>query len=203
MLFGLALLPSRPDQERLIEFQRRHRALLPEPVLGLDQNVPHLSVLQCPFREELLNPAALNLLASRVLPFRPSQRPIFTHAYYQPLGRIFAGVSLAGWDRKLQQEALIALEPLIDCSRIDRSGLGALNQPERANQERYGYRFVGESYRPHITLGATDHRFLDPGLMEDFEAQFTGTPIDFTRLAFYRSGAFGSAQEIIASHTFR
>jgi len=51
-LYGLALVPCLSDIAAIIDFQHRARRLIGGPVLSTETNLPHVSILQCPFRKE-------------------------------------------------------------------------------------------------------------------------------------------------------
>lgn len=98
---------------------------------------------------------------------------------------------------KLQEEVLTALDPIRDGMREkDRARMLESNGVARENLERYGYRGIGELFRPHISLT----RFKDDAEINPLEvlpgiAQFNG---DFNKLGLFEMGDNGTCIRKIA-----
>lgn len=86
-LFGFALLPSVAVQQEVIDFQQHHLDELNGPVLGLETNLPHTSVLQHPYIQDVDYSLYLELADYAI-------ESAWTDCYYQPVGWFFAGVEL-------------------------------------------------------------------------------------------------------------
>ena len=192
-LYGFALLPSVEIQERLIEFQRRHEDTVGEPRLGLDTNLPHTSVLQHPYDPGVDYEPYLGVV----------EHPIeseWTEFYYQPKGWLFAGVRKTNQLDKLHRRLFDRTKQHIDTAQIgDHPDLAALTPQEQANYRAYGYRYLGDLYRPHVTIGRTldDVTTADETVVRDFELEFFGKTVRYDRLAFYEAGEFGALKRIV------
>lgn len=192
-LYGFALLPSVAVQQEVIDFQQRHLDELNGPVLGLDTNLPHTSVLQHPYVQGVDYAPYLGLAESAI-------EATWTDCYYQPVGWLFAGVQSNPAMRRLQDRLLEATKRHIDTTQIDqRADLSKLTKLEAQNYQAYGYRYVGDAYRPHVTIGrASDDRGdLSPELKRDFQKTFSGKSFSYDRIAFYEAGEFGSLKRVV------
>lgn len=200
-LMGVAALPSDEFMGAVADFQARHRDAIHGPRLGLDTNLPHVSVVQCPFASDIDGQEVLASIASGGIGGDvPDLRPVRV-AYYPP-GWLFLEVFRSEWLVCAQGRALAATERFIDEAHIDRAkDLGAYTPLERSNYLRYGYRYVGEAFHPHVTLGRVEehvNQSLVEELSESFgvEVGYHERPVD--RLAFYRAGESGALVEVLA-----
>ena len=191
--FGLALLPDEEMTGRLIALQGRHEEELGGPALGVKKNLPHVSILQCPFVEERLTEALLEELREMVEQSAPAA--VLSHVSYQPVGWVFANLVRDPWMSRLQADALSLLEPFIDGGRIDTSkDFTGYSKQEVAYYSRYGYRYLFEEFRPHFTIGRTrsGSTGVSAELQKDFLKHFAGSEVRFRKLAFYQAGNHGA-----------
>lgn len=199
-LTGIALVPPVDVCERVIRFQHEHRRLIDGPELGHEVNRPHISVLQCPFGADLDREKTLHLLRDSLA--GATAEMTLGAVYYQTTAWIFADIRKDPWLVALQAEALQLTSASIDRGRIAPRSQPDLTPLEQANYDQYGYRYVGESFRPHITLGRTPARSksLPVGLLDAYERSgLAGMAFQPTTLAFYRAGESGAYAETLAS----
>ncbi len=202
-LFGVALLPERAVAERLVDFQRRHRNRISGPILGIERNLPHVSILQCPFEKNSLTQLRLaqiyNAWRRWVDEVPPTAR--FTQAFYQPEGWLFAGANLMDWGAKLQEESLRIMAPHINSAAItSKEPYRGYSKLERESYVKYGYRYVGQAFLPHVTLGRVNRESfpgLKPNLRSEFAKEFQGEEFRFGEIVFYEAGDFGSLASVI------
>lgn len=199
MNFGLALLPDEELAERLVAFQERHEKELDGPTLGMEENLPHVSILQCPFVKEHLTETLLGEI--RDMLEQPNPTAVLSHVSYQPVGWAFANLVKEPWMSRLQADALPLLEMFIDSGKIDTSkDFAGYSRQEVAYYSRYGYRYLFEEFRPHFTIGRTSSgsTSVSAALQKDFLKYFAGVAVRFRKLAFYQAGAHGAFARSLA-----
>lgn len=193
---GMALVPRADYIDAAVALQRRVGAgeqLVPE--LSAAGNLPHVTVYQGPLQdsvdlEEIL--AALKGDLGLTSPITVSA----TEILYLPTGWIFLGLERAAVLEKLQVAALAALEGGIDRAAIENSTEAeGYAGAARENFYRYGYRFVGEAFLPHITLGRLEGESF--AAMEAMASSPVGLEADendwvFDRMTFYEIGDHGA-----------
>ena len=203
-LSGMALLPTEETMETFISFREQCGNNVHGPKLGKHSNVPHVSILQCPFN---INQLSSTMLETIVNQFKQQHSnhvftSHYTELYYQPVGWYFADIDMETWGTVLQNIALTNLQQHIDEKSIIIDDSYHFMPPlEQYNQKTYGYRYMGEAYRPHITLGVTPtgaETLLPPTVKKLYEKFLYGTTVNFDRAVFYIAGKHGAAEEIIA-----
>ena len=193
---GMALVPRADYIDAAIALQRRVGAgACLEPALSADGNLPHVTVYQGPLHDSVdLEKILVSLKAELGLASAISAAA--TEILYLPTGWIFLEVERAAVLEKLQVAALAAIEGGIDRAAIENSTEAAgYAGAHLENFRRYGYRFVGEAFLPHITLGRLD------GDSGEEMAALASSPVAlepgendwvFDRLTFYEIGDHGA-----------
>ena len=203
-LLGLALLPEESARRRLVNFRSALNEFLDEPELGIETSIPHVSVLQCPFAANALTE---DKLGSLVAQFRAGgsanvRQATLGRLYHQPRDWIFVETIFDSWILGLQNLAITLLESEIDRDSIDLDrDFEGYTTAEARNFKTYGYRYVGESFRPHITLGrrpSAGDGSLPAQLMSAYARELKGSVVTFDQMVFYRAGAYGSLAQILA-----
>jgi hypothetical protein len=202
-LYGVALLPDAHTTRDMVRFQNRNIAAFGSLKLGTHTNIPHLSVLQCPFNASSLTHRSLEQLVRRwrPAPKRQTFAGVLEELYYQPRGWQFARVDLLGWGGTLQKIALQHLGSEIDFSELKKAPPSdEYSHAERANYLRYGYRYVGDEFRPHITLGRdlSGKKRIDGTVADEFDRLFRGHDFRFVEAVYYEAGVHGALKTIIA-----
>lgn len=203
-LLGLALLPVEVDIERLVEFRESVDEYLDPPKLSTKMGIPHVSILQCPFNVRDLRYERLNAIFHQLHRFQSDLRLYadLGSLYRQPKDWVFIETKFSRWINDLQTVALQALEDRIlrEAIAMNRDFTGYTDL-EALNYRSYGYRYVGEAFRPHITLGKTSLDMDDSlpiQLTSAYKSQLEARRIAFDRLVSYKAGPSGSLIEIIA-----
>lgn len=197
-LTGIALLPSANLTGRLIDFQRRHADRIGGPRLGTAVNLPHVSIIQCPFSSLMPAEAILQEIVS-VAAWDP--RTVMTDFGYQPVGWLFAHVAREPWMFGLQEVCRARTEAYLAADEIDRSkDFSGYTPLEKQQYLSTGYRYMGEPYAPHFTVGRTlgDACAADPVMARDYRESLEGTPVVFDRIAVYRAGEHGAFAQALA-----
>ncbi|MFF7630191.1 2'-5' RNA ligase family protein [Streptomyces cyaneofuscatus] len=196
---GVALLPRADHTRAAIRLQQSLGGDQPlQPPLSEDGNLPHLTVFQGPF-EDSLDPdrelarikAALSL---------PDQLSLASAGIvHQPTGWLFMSVERPALLAKLQEVVLDGLASRLDRQAFDTSkDVSRFTEPERASFARYGYRYTGEAYAPHITLGRTDEATALELVRTAPERTRVPAKWIFDRLSFYVMGEHGAHAEKLA-----
>jgi 2'-5' RNA ligase len=120
---------------------------------------------------------------------------------YQHVGWVFADIASEAWLAELQSACFDATLQFIDLQQInDADNFLGYTEDEKRNYLEYGYRYVGTSFRPHVTLGRSispEAMTLPPGLVEAFRDELGGSTVIFNELVFYRAGEFGALAEVL------
>lgn len=201
MLCGLALVPNESMRKDIVSFRNNNAQLISGPELGLEQNIPHLSIVQCPFSPEALtSEVAEEILdafgAKKIAP------GCLTYLAYQPKAWVFANVVHDAFLDDLQDAAMQVLKSKIQTQEIELGkDFSGYSKRQVAYYARYGYRYLREEFSPHITLGRTvDHQeFVAPELVRSFAKELAGREFTYERLAFYRAGESGVFAEELAA----
>lgn len=181
--------------EKIVLFQNEHLSVLKGPKLSTEFPLPHTNILQCPFYADALD-ADLSEKLEQIWEGVGEVSSQFGVIYPQPRGWFFLAVKRLAWLRELQSRVLSLLAPLVDASQI-KSGddIDLYTQQERKNFLRYGYRYVGESFRPHITLGYDEDSpdgHIDCGLVSAGLKLFAGKTFNYSEIVLYEAGPAGS-----------
>ncbi|MEC4019495.1 hypothetical protein [Streptomyces sp. H27-D2] len=156
---GVALLPCADQMRSAIRVQQElageHEL---QPPLAMDGNLPHATVFQGPFVDSLAPERELaGIVGSVSLP--KEIRLASTGVVYQPTGWVFLALERTPLLDTLQSAVLAALAPHLDRDAFDTSkDTSRFTESERASYARYGYRYTGDAYAPHITLGRADEQ---------------------------------------------
>lgn len=207
-LYGLALIPSDEVLDRVIDFRFKagEQDWVSGPMLGLSSNLPHVTVLQCPLSLEVLTEDLLCEVLSVSGVLGDGCRGRFMGLYEQNPGWCFMGVEASSECGDLQRVALSALEGKILLDEVIWDGSEVLwSESERFNYSSWGYRYMGNDFVPHVTLGRFDGirplaRGIVPskGLLTLFDEELAGIEFNFSRAVFYRAGEFGVLHSIVA-----
>ncbi|MBW4475096.1 MAG: hypothetical protein KME45_32655 [Stenomitos rutilans HA7619-LM2] len=204
MKFGIAMIPNSEMIEAIAQLQKQATSICPlQPELGSDRNLPHITLLQGRFHDsvdwmQLLTELRdyyvnqqydlslqLTELECKALGWYfliPSRNPFFYDAHQFVFQRLKAAMFLTESDRQKDVTHYSSLE--------------------QSNYLTYGYRFIGDAFQPHITLG----RVLNP-LTPENQARIrdlveTLLPLCsnmMQKLTVYRQGEYGSHADTLCS----
>jgi 2'-5' RNA ligase len=119
------------------------------------------------------------------------------NGYYQKEGFIDAGYTVSGELRNLQEKILSAINTLRDGMREkDKARMVEATGLALKNYQDYGYKYVGELFRPHITLTRfTEEQPTAEQLLSNV-SDFNGT---FTKIGLFEMGDNGTCIRQIGS----
>lgn len=197
-LYGLALLPEIETAQKIIEFQNDNLDFFKEPKLSPAEFLPHVSVLQSPFHVKRLTDDVLKTFADKWKTYQNKELK-FGDLYQQPVGWYFLGINCPIWLRDFQLYCLSKLISAIDREKLGKNAHFEKYSPlEQTNFLNFGYRYIGEAFRPHITLGRNlQGKTIPVEIQEEANKLFTGQPVKFDTLAFYQAGPNGALDEIL------
>nr|WSX74363.1 hypothetical protein OH826_11070 [Streptomyces sp. NBC_00899]WSX79572.1 hypothetical protein OH826_40435 [Streptomyces sp. NBC_00899] len=201
---GIALLPRSDHQRSAIRVQREvagDDGL--QPMLTSRGNLPHATVYQGPFLDSVVPGRELDRIRT-ALTLPREIRLTFTGIVHQPVGWVFLSLERPPLLEKLQEVVLGALAPHLDRRAFGESeDTSGYADGERASHARYGYRYTGEAYAPHITLGRTGEDAARSLVRAaDARASVPGSWV-FDRLSFYVMGEHGAHAQTLAEEALR
>ncbi|NJQ01161.1 2'-5' RNA ligase family protein [Streptomyces zingiberis] len=203
---GVALLPRADHLRAAVRLQQDIGGEVPlRPRLAPDGNLPHVTVFQGPFADSLDPAEALGSIATAVAGsgLRGEVSLATTDVIHQPVGWLFLSLERPPLLEALQEAALTVLERHLDRASFRRArDTSRFSDEERASYERYGYRYTGTAYAPHVTLGrAAEHTVLELARTARDRA---GLPKElvFDRLSFYVMGEQGAHAKTLLERRF-
>lgn len=123
--------------------------------------------------------------------------------YVQKQGYIDVGYAVTSELNKLQQQVLEAIQPLADGMRDkDKQRMLEARGLALQNYQKYGYKYIGELFRPHITFTRFPSEEETPEaekLLTDL-ANFEG---EFMKLGLFEMGDNGTCIRKIATFDFQ
>lgn len=197
---GIALLPDLPTMQYLIELQRRLNAIAPlQPLLGIETNLPHLTLLQGRFSDiKTLHRVLPQLQAylQMLLQQHPTILNFEQLPYcYKPPGWYFLQPSPATVAHQAHQFCFAAPKSTMFLTPQDRQkDLTGYTASEILHYSHYGYRYIGSDVHPHFRLGQTLNR--QPVALDDWLQATMAQPLEvsgaFEHISLYEVGVAGS-----------
>lgn len=201
---GIALLPSRDVLRGLVTLQGVLRQELPlQPVLGHKRNLPHVTLIQGRVADAASFCAAAAAVAD-ALAGRAAPLLRFGPVQYQARGWLFLPVERTPDLFALHRKAFghLSAHLLPPPPGADLGGYTAL---ERANQLTYGYRYVGDAFNPHVTLGRNleQAEAALPRVLSLTAEQALPCTCAVAAVSVYVVGPEGAHDESLALHALR
>ena len=200
---GVALLFSGEFVRRFASFQAEvlKRVSL-TPRLTVDGNLPHITLYQGTFSPDV-NPmelaAGVGNMAGDCHPLHIS----FDRFIYVQKGWFFLIAKREMWLRHMHDITMSLVAPfIVPPQHVEELLLGHCSPGERENFTRFGYRYAGESFLPHLTLGRLATENLPSPLLGEIEEIFDSSGIsrvqDVRAISFYKKGENGAHAETLA-----
>ena len=202
MVIGFAVIPNPALVNALIAFQRAAQEVLQlEPTLHVDPNLPHLTIVQGLFDDNVPFYAALENAAAYLKGFETLPKLQLESISYRDIGWYFLTVERTDWLVELQRLVMVRVEHFMHGGNLHPLHWQTYPEAELASYRRYGYRYVGPAYLPHITLGhgappREDTVAALNALWNQLQLP-AQQPID--RLTVYQMGEFGAHASTIAT----
>jgi 2'-5' RNA ligase len=162
--------------------------------LEIGKYFPHSSMYMLQLSTDTIEQVK-QLLADIAHETKPLQ--LEASGYYQKEGFIDAGYTVSDELRNLQEKVLSVINPLRDGMREkDKARMVEATGLPLKNYQDYGYKYVGELFRPHITLTRfSEEQPTAEQLLPDL-SEFNGT---FTRIGLFEMGDNGTCIREIGS----
>ncbi|MCC5668868.1 hypothetical protein LC653_34695 [Nostoc sp. CHAB 5784] len=197
MKVGIAMVPSAQMNQYLVELQKEVMSFCSlRPLLGTEFNLPHITLLQGLFKNNLNWFNLISDLRDYCTQQKYSLEFKLSGLEYQPPGWYFLTLSpniIFGEAHRFVFERLKDSMYLTEEDRQkDTTNYSTL---EKENYFKYGHRYIGDAFYPHITLG----RSIDKSRIQD-EAYLINTVKVFTsnivgtiqKITIYEMGENGS-----------
>lgn len=190
--YDIVLLPEPEIAAKAIRASQELKPLGTHFSLGPDACLPHVSLYMLQIKDENL-PAVFEKLAD--IASQTNHLALKAQGYVQAEGYIDADYQIGPEITALQQAILDAINPFRDGLRpSDQARIQTATGLIRENIEKYGYRSVGELFRPHLTI--TRFTNSDPIPLEDMIAP-TAYNGEFATLAICELGDHGTCAKKI------
>jgi len=152
---GIALIPDVATIREVMRIQQAAQMIVPlEPILGEDEYLPHITLLQGNSDSPLASDELLDQLAHMLLT-TPPQLSI-AGASYVNRGWYFLDVrQLPLLDDMHELAFRCCRSRMIPPASIDKVSINGYTPSQVQNYTAYGYRYIGSDFRPHITMGRT------------------------------------------------
>ncbi len=204
MKYGIALIPNPDLIEYLIRLQDH---LAPRvalaPALGTQTNLPHISLIQGLTGRRSAMQAMLGRLHGVL---SAAGRPLdlsLTRITHVEIGWFFWKVAQDAVLLALHDRTFALSKPFLKPpATYDAEYITTYSEIERRNFLRYGYRYIGQAYKPHVTIGRS--RVADPptvlARLETYRRQHPIAMLQrFARLTLFGIGPNGAHQETVAA----
>ena len=196
MKIGMAMIPSVEMIESIVELQKKVIPICPlHPLLGTENNLPHITLVQGQFGKHINWVSLISKLRDYCHKQKYLLEVKVTGLEYKPLGWYFLTLN----ENILFYEAhRCVFEELKDSMFLTKEDLRKDTDEytllEKYNYCSYGYRFIGDAFKPHITLGRSIDKSqccnkanLIP-LVESFTSSVVGT---IQKITLYEMGDNG------------
>ncbi|MFD1673967.1 2'-5' RNA ligase family protein [Alicyclobacillus fodiniaquatilis] len=204
MKIGFAVIPDDGLLDALISFQAAMRGTIAwEPRLSRTGNLPHITLIQGDFKSgfqyvDILHDLHAYLARLSTSPLVASVQEIF----YQPVGWYFVRVQKEPWLIHLHTYLFDLVKTAMTQGNITPDQARWYTPQELQNHRQYGYRYIGDAYLPHITLGrcadAAQSDLID-ALNRQWKQRNLDTPQLMTNLTVYEMGEHGAHARTLVS----
>jgi len=198
-LCGIAVLPDEGTAEQVARAQALCAGALSAsmPALGRPGNRVHASVFQFPACAATPWEQLLDVVASDL----PAHTATVVGLSRQEPGWVFLDLEPDSCLNVAAVRATQACQEFVERADLfDESVVGGYPHPEQIAYRRFGYRYAGELFRPHFTVGYLDADAGDglPDQVVDAFGQLLGLRVMLQRISAYRAGPLGSYASTLA-----
>lgn len=196
-LVGVALIPDSRVIADVVDFAERWSINFGSLGLSATQLLPHISLHQIRTSDSA---RMVEHVARFPLPLfgRTSVRRLLL----QPPDWIFLTVDRLPWMQSLQADLVSYFDAFVDRGLLRRPDeLHGYSPEESSSYLRHGYRYVGDAFLPHFTIGrsSTSEAALPLGCHEEFSVMLRDLTVSFARLVVFRAGPHGTIRDILFS----
>ena len=153
MKIGLAILPDAHGTDAIVAAQAKMARSAPiRPTLSASGNLPHISLLQCEVAADWDGSEIVDCLADTRILCAGDLLECVT-VFVQKPDWVFLGVHKAPSLVELQGLACRQMAAWLRPPTAPGPNFAAYSDDEKASYLAYGYRYIGASFLPHLTLG--------------------------------------------------
>lgn len=211
-MVGIALRPTKNCSDRLVGTHRElAKTLGAEFLLDAENCIPHLSLVHVPevAMSEGVTSAFTSLgetlrqtldqhIGSRLLSLESSG------ITYVSKGWFFLDFVTSQVVQAMHDASFAAMRPFFVPGRTPLSELSHYSPRERENYRRFGYRYIGEQYDPHITLlRSQSASSLGAERAREILTSYKLDRLEFDEVFLFEIGPHGTTASIKKTHRFR
>jgi hypothetical protein len=197
MTLGVGLIPSMRDMQRIIDCQAvvAQRESLSFKLNGTNC-IPHLSLVHIRDVDFRKFQGLQILQCSDFVSSVPIECEI-TGTSYIPRGWIFCDVARSENLMELHHNTFEFAKPYLTPGLARDKDISHYTDHQKIMYRSYGYRFIGDSFSPHVTLGRAAHEKMQSiDAVRCSASAITGT-VSFDRLVLFDVGPNGTCREIL------
>jgi 2'-5' RNA ligase len=198
---GIALIPDQTGLRELVRLQHATRAIEPlQPILSEAEYLPHITLLQ---GNSMLPLGSVDLLETLATTISTMRLQLFVAAVsYVQRGWYFLDIEPIQQLRHLHDIAFRACKDcLIPPSITESTAVDGYTSSHMDNFLKFGYRYIGDDYRPHVTIGRTEDKHIsrnDVELRAALSAVVERLHFSISSISAYRMGVNGGHLETLA-----
>lgn len=198
MFGGVALLPEEEIMKKFISIREKYDKYFISPPLGIESNLPHVTIFQSYFDYNTDYHQVLTSLSQNHSGCVTNSK--IQHLGHVPQGWIFSYIKNDKNLQNLHYKSFKILHDHIVKEAIPREiDFTGFNDHEKQYHLEYGYKYLFEQYRPHITLGVSQDDYINTidAIKDEYNDILLGNEIVFNRIVFYEVGLFGTCKSVI------
>lgn len=212
---GIAMIPDDATIQKIVTLQQQVAGVCSlQPILGKDTNLPHMTLLQGRFSDLAQVYRSINDLRNYLQQTYVQQPEVFTFHWlecvYKPPGWYFLvphphtiGDLAHQFCFNALKDEMFILESdgtIVPAGSDRQKDMSGYTPSEALNYQKYGYRYIGQDFYPHFTLGQTGDCLNSIALdkwMQSIPTQQLNISGKFVRLTLYQIGNHGSHRESV------
>ncbi|MDZ8104949.1 MAG: hypothetical protein RM338_04895 [Nostoc sp. DedQUE12a] len=197
MKIGVAMIPNTQMIQYLVDLQKEVISILPlQPLLGTKFNLPHVTLLQGRFKDNINWVNLIYTLADYCREQKYSLEFKLSELEYQPPGWYFLTTSPNFLFIEAHRFVFEELKNSMYLTEQDRQkDTMSYSILEKENYFKYGYRYIGNAFYPHITLGRSIYNspLQDEASLRNTVKVFTSNLVGkIQKITIYEMGEHGS-----------
>lgn len=197
MFGGVALIPEKDTMKKFIALREKYDEHFISPPLGIESNLPHMTIFQSYFDDDIDYHYVLSSLSQRSEYVKNLK---IQYVGYVPQGWIFSYINNNESLQRLHNDSFMSLRDHIAHDEVPREiDFTGFNESEKQYHLTYGYKYLFEQYSPHITLGVSCDDYMNTlnSIHDEYNDVLLGQDIVFDRIVFYEAGVFGTCKTVI------
>ena len=195
-MYTIALLPNKATQKRIVSFTKEYKNEFCGQMLDMKINQPHVTLLKTAFKPETDLKELLNILVSEYKKTSPSG--FLQGLQVNPRRALISHLSNDDNIVAMHNLLLPHVKPLVDKANIKNKKFVGDTVEEVESYFKYGYRYTGDKFYSHLSLGRLNDEEIPYDLEKAFEDNFLGELISFDRIAICR-GIKNTLGHVVAS----